>query len=632
MLGRLVALQGPAYPWLDDQTIRRNVAGVVVGVVDTTSTFATLALDELLRRPRQLGAARAAALAGDIDKVRDFAYEAVRFNGRSPVLARHAEHDVVLAAGTPREHRIPGGSTVILGTLSAMFDPQAFVEPDTFRVDRGVDYLHFGHGLHQCLGRLINGVEIPESPGRHPATTGPAPRQGTGRRDPLGWAVPRPVAARVRRRRRQGRSDRGVKQMIATYILPVDPAKETALEVLLKPIGDDPSGNPCLPFGRLSRLHFASLVLFPKDEGGFGPVLVFENNLDGPLPDYLDELFSYALAGLHQILGHTLGYPGDAPAERATIEEHLRLHLRPPDTFHIGNPGRTTGRIKAEARLRETLEEHLDDLVARPGGATDADSICTALRSVVTEDPVQWSWIQRLGARLSVRDRVAPWIRLVASGVLVAAVAIVLFPVTFAAIVWLRVLELRDTPWEGRPSNEHLVDLGGSEDQSSTIQNHMASMTLVKDGAFRRRLLGLVLWLVNLIARTSTGGTLGGIPGIHFAHWSQIDDGRRLLFLSNFDGSWEHYLDDFIDRQSAGLSMLWSNTKLFPRTRFLVWGGARDGHSFKAVARAYQVRTNVWYSAYPDLTVNQIDRNSTISEQILRSAPAVAEQEWLRNF
>ena len=162
MLGRLVAMQGPDYPWLDDETVRRNTAGVVVGVVDTTSKFATLALDELLRRPRRLRAARDAALAGDMDTVRDHAYEAVRFNGHTSVLARHARRETVIAAGTPREHRIPAGSTVILGTLSAMFDPDAFVDPESFRVDRGVEYLHFGYGTHQCLGLLINGVVIPE--------------------------------------------------------------------------------------------------------------------------------------------------------------------------------------------------------------------------------------------------------------------------------------------------------------------------------------------------------------------------------------------------------------------------------------------------------------------------------------
>jgi len=50
---------------------------------------------------------------------------------------------------------------VIAATLSAMFDSDYVAQPDQFRVDRGVEYLHFGYGLHRCFGYYINGVQIP---------------------------------------------------------------------------------------------------------------------------------------------------------------------------------------------------------------------------------------------------------------------------------------------------------------------------------------------------------------------------------------------------------------------------------------------------------------------------------------
>ena len=53
-------------------------------------------------------------------------------------------------------------TTVYALTLSAMFDSKAVDEPGAFRPDRGLEYLHFGHGLHQCQGRLINHVQVPE--------------------------------------------------------------------------------------------------------------------------------------------------------------------------------------------------------------------------------------------------------------------------------------------------------------------------------------------------------------------------------------------------------------------------------------------------------------------------------------
>jgi hypothetical protein len=142
-----------------------------------------------------------------------------------------------------------------------------------------------------------------------------------------------------------------------------------------------------------------------------------------------------------------------------------------------------------------------------------------------------------------------------------------------------------------------------------------------------------VLWAVNLLARArATHGELSGISSIHFAHWSLIDNGRRLLFLSNFDGSWENYLDDFIDKASIGLTAVWSNTVDFPRTRFLVFGGAADGPRFKAMARKSQTVTNAWYSAYWDQTVQGIDNNSSIRETLAEPFELATAVAWLRRL
>ncbi len=123
-----------------------------------------------------------------------------------------------------------------------------------------------------------------------------------------------------------------------------------------------------------------------------------------------------------------------------------------------------------------------------------------------------------------------------------------------------------------------------------------------------------------------------GIPSIHFAHWSLIDEGRRLLFLSNFDGSWGNYLDDFIDKASPGLTGIWSNTIDFPPTRFLVLDGARNGPRFKSFARDKQTLTRVWYSAYPNLTVQNIDNNSAIREDLFTTLDETAVRSWLWRF
>jgi cytochrome P450 len=162
VLGRLLLLQNPAHAWLDDRSVRRNLGGMILGAVDTTSKFATLAIDELLRRPTGLAGARGAASAGDMPLVRNYVYEAVRFNPHHPAQVRFCNRETELAAGTPRARRISAGTMVYVATLSAMFDPEVFIEPLAFRADRQTEYLHFGFGMHRCFGLAINGVQIPE--------------------------------------------------------------------------------------------------------------------------------------------------------------------------------------------------------------------------------------------------------------------------------------------------------------------------------------------------------------------------------------------------------------------------------------------------------------------------------------
>ena len=61
-------------------------------------------------------------------------------------------------------------------------------------------------------------------------------------------------------------------------------------------------------------------------------------------------------------------------------------------------------------------------------------------------------------------------------------------------------------------------------------------------------------------------------------------------------------------------------------------GGARDAARFKAIARHTQAYTNVWYSAYPRLTVRSIDNNSAICEDLFKPLDERATRRWLWRF
>jgi Dyp-type peroxidase family len=104
------------------------------------------------------------------------------------------------------------------------------------------------------------------------------------------------------------------------------------------------------------------------------------------------------------------------------------------------------------------------------------------------------------------------------------------------------------------------------------------------------------------------------------------------LFFSNYGGSWESYLEDFITKAHAGLTAVWSNTIGFPRTRFLFLQGATDGDRFKRWARAKQVPTYFWYSAYPNVTTSNIRNNAMIRQGLAGASTEEEARDWLSLF
>jgi hypothetical protein len=195
-------------------------------------------------------------------------------------------------------------------------------------------------------------------------------------------------------------------------------------------------------------------------------------------------------------------------------------------------------------------------------------------------------------------------------------------------VLALRRRERRDPEGSAQRSRTILRAVWETEDFSLT--NHMIGVTRVKPGRFRMALLRLSLFAVGLAHRLIFNrGELGGIPSIHFARWVIRKQSRDLIFFSNFDGSWEGYLGDFIDKASVGLNAIWSNTETYPRARLLIFGGARDEPRFKAFGRNSMVPTRVWLAAYPNLSVQQIGANARIRADLFAPLSESEAQAWL---
>ncbi len=162
LLNRLILMQQEeGNQWFNDDAIRRNISGIITGALETTNKSVVLVLDELFRRPDALKTAIEVAKEGDMNQMYGYVSEALRFNPHQPVVLRYSESKQVLK-GSAKNYTIPAKRKIFATTAAAMFDPVIFPNPKVFDANRGPGYMNYGFALHECYGKYINAVTIPE--------------------------------------------------------------------------------------------------------------------------------------------------------------------------------------------------------------------------------------------------------------------------------------------------------------------------------------------------------------------------------------------------------------------------------------------------------------------------------------
>ena len=155
-----------SYPKQLDFDIKRlgiNAGGLLIGAIETTSQAVAQVMQYLLDRPEWLAEAKTAAQQDQPDEFDGIVWEALRFVPITPYLFRTTASDYTAAKGTGYETVLRAGTYVLPVTMSATFDDRAFDSPDEFIPQRNwYNYFHFGFGSHECLGRYVGMVMIPE--------------------------------------------------------------------------------------------------------------------------------------------------------------------------------------------------------------------------------------------------------------------------------------------------------------------------------------------------------------------------------------------------------------------------------------------------------------------------------------
>ena len=431
-------------------------------------------------------------------------------------------------------------------------------------------------------------------------------------------------------------------QVALTIRAPIKPGEADSLEPLFASMRHNLTGNETLPFGSLRGVHFARFAVIPGAEARNGkPIadsLVWASSADGPLDAHLDDLVAVAGDGIDQIFGHCEGYPPErTPAARRA---YLDNHTIPAQAFYVNTVGRTVEHILNEAELRNRIEEFLDSKLADPGTAPGSpNGIRTSIVAFVGSQ-ADLAWAMQPAEKPSPGWRA----REMTSFVLTILLGILMLPVLLIVVpIWLLLIRRKER--QDAAAEPAVRRLGSrrrlAEREDYVAQNQFSAAGTLKPGWLRfvtahviLRLAGVGIRHVYTKEDLGTVSLLGlhGVNTIHFARWVSIDGGRRLIFMSNYDGSLERYMDDFINKVAWGLNGVFSHGRNYPPTRWMVLDGARDEQAFKAFLRTYQVPSEVWFSGYPHLTASNIANNAAIRAGLSEDLDPTEVGQWLRRL
>jgi hypothetical protein len=416
-----------------------------------------------------------------------------------------------------------------------------------------------------------------------------------------------------------------------TVLAPIVPGREQPLRRTLEELGLDVSGRrlgphptrPHIHFPRCRLVHFARFAILDDPDRGPGRFrLLFSSNYDGSLDDHLSELVA-ATTGMDAIWGACEGY-----VDSRGFADFVRAHALTPVAFYIAFRGETSHRIRRSLDVRRRLEEHIDSegprFLADSHRATAAETwpgLHAELLASSPPSPEPLARIRRAAAilleALALALRHGP-VRLLLALRKVTASIDRLTPLRLFNRLTFNSMRPLSSHWSSVPvdSSSPCASLEAGDDipsvnagqapsfdeEDAVTQNQLTLVTTIGPGGQSQ--VEAVMSLIDAYSRhLAPAGSLIGISTIHFVRWLVIDEGRRLMMLSDYDGSWEAYIDEFAEMILSGLDAIWGTALGYPAE------GARDLQAFKRFLRCHQVPAAAFYSGYPESTVLNIKRD-----------------------
>ena len=413
-----------------------------------------------------------------------------------------------------------------------------------------------------------------------------------------------------------------------TVLAAIRAGEEAALRDVLRPIGDDikaktitvANARPHIDFLHSRRIHFARFaILADPRRGPTAARLLYSSNYDGTLDSHIAELIEIT-SDMDAIWGRCEGYQGVA-----AFPAFIRAHAHESDALYIAFREGTVETIKRAGALRSRVRDVLET-----GGPS-------ALASLLKEASVSHTGLRGAARRAvqSVHQAIKRFLRAapIAADV-VRAVARYGFPTVLRATgriiaslnrypVFRLVNSITRNRLPPRQSVYSSMTLdtcaawqplaNGDESPAAfatpptfredvITQNQLTLVTVV-DPQRVPRVKAVLTGIDSYATRLSPPGSLIGISTIHFVKWLLVDEDRRLILLSDYDGSWENYIDEFAEMILSGLDAIWETSLGYPPD------GARDLPAFKRFLRGHQVPAEVFFSAYPDQTILNVARN-----------------------